>query len=109
MNVYLSEIGYNTRVVAFFSDKSEFKEEIDKLKQIANWEINRFNFRLGIVTDKDLIKDMKKSKHKFFREYGPNVMILQRYDGEIFKANLNVLAPSDYLWWIHDKSTKAVD
>ena len=55
MDEYLAEIGYNTRVVAFFDDKSEFREEIIKLKLLASKEINRYNLRIGIVTDKELL------------------------------------------------------
>ena len=32
MDIYLKEMGYNTRVVAFFFDKAEYKEEIKLLK-----------------------------------------------------------------------------
>ena len=54
-NKYVEEIGYNTRVVAFFYDKAEYKEEIRLLKQSAAKLANRFNLRVGIVTDENLI------------------------------------------------------
>ena len=56
MDKYLKEIGYNTRVVAFFNDKSEYKEEIKHLNFYAKYEINRYNLRVGIVTDHKIIE-----------------------------------------------------
>ena len=51
-----------------------------------------------------------KTKHpEFFQEVGLSVMVLRRYDGELFKVNLADLTPSEYNWWITDKSTKSVD
>jgi hypothetical protein len=49
----------------------------------------RDNLRIGIVTDAHLIKKMKKKEPKWFFEVGLNIVILQRYDGEIEKLDLS--------------------
>ena len=66
MNVYLREFGFNTRVVAFFSDKDEYRDEIKILKFYATVLANRYNLRIGIVTDQNLVKLMKKWRPDFF-------------------------------------------
>ena len=66
MDKYLQEIGYNTRVVAFFHDKAEYKEEIMHLHFYAKYEINRYNLRVGIVTDPDMIEQVKEADPLFF-------------------------------------------
>ena len=52
---------------------------------------------------------MKHKHPEFFHAVGLSVMVLRRYDGELFKANLADLTTNDYNWWITDKSTKPVD
>ena len=51
MDIYLKELGYNTRVVVFINDKVEYKDDIKLLKQYATKMANRYNLRIGIVTD----------------------------------------------------------
>ena len=50
-NEYIEAIGYNTRVVAFWYDKEEWKEEIQILKKAACHNAARMNLRVGQVTD----------------------------------------------------------
>ena len=52
-----------------------------------------------------------KVKHGefFLLETKTSVMVLKRYDGAIFKTNLAEIPPSEYIFWITDKSTKPVD
>ena len=104
-------MGYNTRVVAFFYDKTEYKEEIKLLKKAAAKLSNRFNLRIGIVTDNNLIVQMKQKHGEFFllESSSKDVMVLKRYDGAIFKTNLAEIPPNEYIFWITDKSTKPVD
>ena len=63
-------MGHNTRVVAFYEDKSEFKVEIHTLKEFATNFAIRYNLRIGIVTDKELIKEMKKIHNDYFKQDG---------------------------------------
>ena len=62
MDIYLKELGYNTRVVVFINDKVDYKDDIKLLKQYATKMANRYNLRIGIVTDLDLLTEMKE-KH----------------------------------------------
>ena len=55
INGYVKDMRFNTRVVAFFYDKSEYKEEIEILRNTATYLANRYNLRIGIVTDKRLV------------------------------------------------------
>ena len=49
----------------------------------------RYNLRIGLVTDQKLIQKMKKSHASLFLEATLSVMVLKRYDGELFKMNVN--------------------
>ena len=51
MNSQLQEIDYNTRLVGFFYEKKEYKEEIQIFKNNMQYLSNRLNLRAGIVTD----------------------------------------------------------
>ena len=102
-------MGYSTRVVAFFYDKKEYDEEIKILKDVALFLTNRYNLRVGIVTDERLVTKMKKSHADLFLDVGSSVIVLKRYDGAMFKLNLAETQPNRYLWWITAKSTKPVD
>ena len=62
INGYLKDMGFNTRVVAFFYDKSEYKEEIEILRNTATYLSARYNLRVGIVTDRRLVMQMKNDK-----------------------------------------------
>ena len=104
-------MGFNTRVVAFFYDKAEYKEEIRILRDTATYSAMRYNLRMGIVTDRKLVMQMKNSQLlKTFFATGTNTqMILKRYDGELFSVNLPEIDPKHFLWWITDKTMKPVE
>ena len=109
MDELAKAIGFNTRVVAFFYDKSEYGEEIKLLKDVALYLSNRYNLRIGLVTDERLVTIMKKSHPELFLDVGMSSIVLKRYDGVLFKQNLAEMAPARYLWWITVNSTKKVD
>ena len=48
------------------------------------------------MTDQKLIQRMKKSHATYFLDVGLSVMILKRYDGEIFKLNVAEELPDKY-------------
>jgi tRNA nucleotidyltransferase/poly(A) polymerase len=72
-----------TRVVCFFFDKDEYKEEIRKFREEATELSQRNNLRIGIVTDSKMIKRLK-NKHsvKYFPVIGFSSCSLRRYDGQ---------------------------
>jgi len=49
---------------------------------------NRYNLRVGLVTDERLVTKMKKSHADLFNDVGKSVMVLKRYDGAIFKLDV---------------------
>ena len=100
---------FNTRVVAFFYDKSEYAEEIKILRETSTYLANRYNLRIGQVTDERLVSKMKKSHGDLFNDVGMSIMVLKRYDGSILELNLADTQPNRYLWWMTTKSTKPID
>ena len=109
MQKVLEEGGFNTRVVAFFYDKDDFKPEIEMLKHTGKYLANRYNLRIGIVTDKKLITRMKKSHAELFLDVGMSTMVARRYDGQLFKLNVADSEPARYVWWITVHSVKPVE
>ena len=97
MDNYLKEFGYHTRVIAFINDKSEYKEDIKVLREKATMMANRYNLRIGIVTDPEIITYTLRSMAYLFTEVGKNCMVLRRYDGHVFKISLAELQPLDYV------------
>jgi hypothetical protein len=57
---------YQTRVVGFFFDKSESRDEIKALRKSAVVQSGRINLRIGMVTDSKLIKALKVKYPAFF-------------------------------------------
>ena len=107
---YVQQIGYNTRVVAFWYGKDEWREEVTALKQAAIKNAPRLNLRVGQVTDKTLITRMKKAHPEMFATMsGLNVMVLRRYDSELVLTDLNVVPAGNYKWWMNAKSSKPID
>jgi len=109
MDEFVGRAGFNTRVVAFFYDKKEYADEIKMLRDSARHLTNRFNLRIGIVTDQRLVTKMRKEHADLFLEVGMSVMVLRRYDGTLFKLNVADSQPSKYVWWIAVHSTKPID
>ena len=85
---YLKEMGFNTRLVVFVYEKSDYGEELKKLRLLGAQQSSRYNFRIGLVTDKKLIEEMKRDHPEFFLDISLSVMTLRRYDGDLFKTNL---------------------
>ena len=109
MELQLADYGYQTRVVAFFFDKDDFKDEIAMLKHSSQHLALRYNLRIGMVTDKKLITKMKKSHPEIFLDVGMSVMVLRRYDGTLSMLNLADVEADRYVWWITTKSIKGVE
>lgn len=87
-NGYVKNIGFATRVVAFFYNIDEYEDEIKALTKVSEKLSARMNLRIATVTDKDLITKMKKKYPQYFEELSKSTMLLKRYDGEIFKINI---------------------
>jgi len=109
MDTLLEDMGYNTRVVAFYYDKEEYSEDIKLLKEYAQHLSNRMNLRIGMVTDPKLVVRMKKAHPEFFPEVSLTGLVLRRYDGAIRVLDLSENQPAIINWWICAKSTKPLD
>jgi hypothetical protein len=55
-----ADLTFKTRVVCFFFDKGEYKEDIQRLRDDARKLALRSNLRIAQVTDNKMIKRMKK-------------------------------------------------
>ena len=106
---WAKQLGFNTRVVAFFYDKDDYREEIAELRRVAEYLSNRSNLRIGLVTDMQLVAELKQT-HKHLFDYDTmSSMVLVRYDGFIQKLDLSETPIDKYAWWISVKSAKPVD
>ena len=81
-------MGFHTRVIAFIYDKSEYKEDIKMLREKATMMANRYNLRIGIVTDPEIITVLKRSMQDLFENISLSFMALRRHDGHVFKIDL---------------------
>ena len=52
---FVKELGKNTRVVAFYYGKEEYKDDISELRKVAEKNSQRLNLRIAYVTDTHLI------------------------------------------------------
>jgi hypothetical protein len=62
----VKEMGYNTRVVAFFYDEEEYEYEMSRYRYAAQHLSQRMNLRMAMVTNGKLIKQLKKDKPNLF-------------------------------------------
>ena len=109
MDEFARQIGFNTRLVAFFFDKKEYEEEIKFLTTLSRKVADRYNLRVGLVTDQKLIQKMKKSHASLFLDVGLSVMVLKRYDGAIFKLNIAEELPDAYHRFIIAHTVRPVE
>lgn len=90
-----------TRVVAFIYDKDDFKEELRVLRQSSRSSARRDDLRVGIVTDRKVIKKYKqKYGTAWFPEVSYSSLVLKRYDGETFSYDFLNESPinTPYFW-----------
>lgn len=107
---FYSEMRYKTRVVSFFYDKDEYKQEIKNLRESARYLSSRENLRIGIVDDKKLIKRLKlKYGVKWFDPISMSSVVLKRYDGEYLTYDITSEHEVNFHHWINKNSMKEVD
>lgn len=85
---YIVESAYNTRAIAFFYDKDEYKDEISDWEKTSRHLGQRQNLRLAQVTDTHLIKKLKKTHPEWFQSVGMSSIIVKRYDGDVAKLDI---------------------
>ena len=74
-----------TRVIAFVYDKDDFTDELKNLRSTGRMSAKRDELRIGIVTDKKLIKKYKANYGTlWFPEGAYSSLLLKRYDSRFF-------------------------
>ena len=72
-------------MIAFIFDKLDFTDELKNLRWTAKYSAKRDELRVGMVTDKKLIKKYKANHGTlWFPEGSYSSIVLKRYDGKIF-------------------------
>ena len=72
----------HTRVIAFFHDKNEYKNEFKLFTAAAQKLVKRDDLRIAYVTDKNLVKSFKQQYGpKFFDEFSLNSIVLEYTKG----------------------------
>lgn len=78
-----------TRVIAFIYDKDDFPDELKQLRQAGRYSAKRDELRMGIVTDKKIIKKYKaKYGTSWFPDATYSTLVLKRYDGQTYFIDL---------------------
>lgn len=99
-----------TRVVVFFYGIDEYKEELNDLRNGARFSSTRENLRVAYVSDKNLIKKMKrKYSGDWFEKVGYSVAVLKRYDGRYVKYDVTGGDKVNFSHWINKSTMKPVE
>lgn len=92
-----------TRVIAFIFDEDDYPDELLELKLAGRFSAKRDELRIGLVTDKKIIKKFKsKYGSVWFPDASYTTIVLKRYDGQIFFLDLLARSPQLSLsFWIN--------
>jgi len=92
-------------------DKDDFTDELKAFRFAGKIGAKREELRIGMVTDKKLIKKYKASYGTlWFPEGSYSSIVLKRYDGKIFHHDLlQGSPPNGFIFWINKKSIKDVE
>lgn len=95
--------------MVFVYDESDYDEEIEKVRAAARYSAKRIDFRVGLCTDKKLIKKYKKETN-WFPGSSMSAIVLKRYDGEYISIDLmdSVVAEALTTWFLR-KSLKNLE
>ena len=91
-----------TRVVAFIFDKDEYEDDVKGLRLAGRLSAKREELRIGIVTNKKVIKRFRsKYEGLWFPDVVYSTIVLKRYDSQYFKFDLiNDNKNQGYFHWI---------
>ena len=79
---YYHRMGKHTRVIAFMRDPKEYKLEYNMVKEVAQANSPRDDFRLAFVTNAELVRKYKeKYGPKMFDQYSYNSLVLTTETG----------------------------
>jgi len=89
LGYYYKNLGKHVRVIGFFGDKREYKNEFKLFQEAAQKLVTRDDLRIGYVTDRDLVNEYKeKYNYKWFEEFSHNSILLIKDKGEYFYYNV---------------------
>ncbi len=95
-----------TRVIAFIYDKEDYPDEVKNLRLTGRLSAKRDELRIGLVTDKKIIKKYKaKYGTQWFPDASYSTVVLKRYDGQTYM--LDLLAENSHMhfqFWVNKKS-----
>ena len=101
---YFDRMGLHVRVVAFFNDKKEYKNEFKLFQRAAQKLAVRDDLRIGYTTDKEVIRYFKeKYSVKWFDEYSHNSIVISRSPGVFEYYNIEDTS-EDIDYWINKHS-----
>ena len=84
----VANLPLKTRVVVFYYDAEEYKVELEDLRVGARFVQVREDLRVAYVTDKNLVKKMKRKNPGWFEKVGYSSAVLKRYDGQYVKFDI---------------------
>jgi len=79
----MSVYKYVTRVLVLIFDKNDYDEELNDIRAGIRFISNRVDLRAGLVTDKKVLKKIKKETNWFENESSFTSLVVKRYDGNI--------------------------
>jgi len=104
---YYSKMGKRVRVIGFFHDKKEYKNEYRLLQEAAQaLSGRRDDLRVATVSDKALVKVYKERwGARWFDQYSLNSIVLERESGDYVYYDLEKES-EDLTKWINRMSLK---
>lgn len=123
----LQEEKFITRVLVLVYDREDYNEEIAALKMAGRNLAGRGELRMALVTDKKLVKKLKRQTSLFENEGSFTSLVVKRYDGELaihdlmnreslqaWRSPLTLALPGSadeliYTLWLSRKSMKLVE
>ena len=87
-----------SRVLLLISEKTEYKDDIKKLRQTADKLSIKGSFRVGLVTNSQLVKELKKEHSEWFGKYSSNTLVLLQKT-RVQYVDIETME-DDYYYWI---------
>ena len=102
---------HKTRVIIFVFEPEDFDEELNAIRDFARKSANRIELRIGLVTDKKMIKKYKKTTSWFEEDASHNTIVMKRHDGEIISLDfMNIMDDvRNAIGWINRKSLRDIE
>jgi hypothetical protein len=101
INSFMDNPQFKIKVIGFFHDKKEYKDELQKFKKYSKLISYRNDLSIGYNTNKTLIKILKEKKLGiWFDTYSLNSIVLRRYDKYYFlDLSLKSIYIYDFLYY----------